>query len=476
MTRDLILRTVPWLAGLLLTGAAQADPPALSITDPGQGVYDFVAHAAELSGLTRYTGSVYFAVSDAANQRRVYQLEINVNPANGRITNAAVIATNTVSTGYDLEGIAYHPGRGTLFIADEGQHPAGGFIREHRISDGALLGTVTIPARMLEDRNNYGLESLSWSGEALWTANEEALENESALSTATSGSVVRLQKFNSVFQAAGQWAYLTDSFGYDSPLTTVERSGVCDLLALPDGRLLVLERALGFGFIPSYRNRLYHVDFSGATDVSAIPNLDAGGFTPVSKTLLWERNMGSVSSRNFEGIALGPPLPLIGLTSHSVLLIADNGGGTNQHLCALVLHGLEIASTPLEHWRKHYWGTIQNLGDAADEADSDGDRLPNIFEYAFGRNPLQVEAVGAVTPLLSSTHAGLSFTLTNNAPDVIVRMEQNSVGLHTNAWTTAGIHETRTTKGDQIQVTTWVTNPPPSTVSSLFLRLRASVP
>lgn len=51
-------------------------------------------------------------------------------------------------------------------------------------------------------------------------------------------------------------------------------------------------------------------------------------YTPVTKTLLWEKNMGSIATRNFEGIALGPALPAISSTSYSVLLVADNGGGT----------------------------------------------------------------------------------------------------------------------------------------------------
>ncbi|MBP7825599.1 MAG: esterase-like activity of phytase family protein [Verrucomicrobia bacterium] len=464
------------LAGLWLVTGARADLHPLTITDPEQGVYDYVAYAAELSGLTRYTGDVYFAVSDAVNQRRVYQLEIRVHPTNGYITHAAVLATNTVAAGYDLEGIAYHPERGTLFIADEGRHPAGGFIREHRLADGAWVGNVALPPRMLENRDNFGLESLSWSGEALWTANEEALENESALATATTGSLVRLQKFDRAFRAAGQWAYRTDPYDYDSPLTTLERSGVSDLLALPDGRLLVLERALGVGLIPTFRNRLYWVDFTGATDVSAIPNLDAGGFQPVGKRLLWERNMGIIPSRNFEGLALGSALPQLGPTSHSVLLIADNGGGTNQHLYALILHGLEIARTPLEHWRQQHWGTILNEDAAANAADPDGDRWPNLFEYAFGRNPRQAGPTPPVTPLGSAEQAGLSYVLTNSATDVIVWMEQNPVGPHTDAWTTAGIHETRVTNGNQIHVTAWVTNPPPATAGDLFLRLRAHVP
>jgi Esterase-like activity of phytase len=108
---------------------------------------------------------------------------------------------------------------------------------------------------------------------------------------------VRLQRFDGLLAPAGQWAYLTDP-----------SDGVVDLLALPDGNLLALERAFRVGSPQGYRNRIYLIDFAEATDVSDIPDLDAGGFTSVKKTLLWERNLGSTSTHDFEGIALGPIL------------------------------------------------------------------------------------------------------------------------------------------------------------------------
>lgn len=455
---------------LLLATRAQA---AVTITDPGQGVYDFTAEATELSGLTRFSGNTYYAISDDANQRKVYQLDISVNPLNGHITAVALPQTNTLATGYDLEGIAFFPPRGTFIISDEGQHPAGGFLREHTLPSGNLVQTLAVPAVMQNDRANFGFESCAWGAGALWTANEEALTQESALSTATTGSLIRLQKLNHLFAPAGQWAYQTDSYGNDSSLTTAERSGVSDLLALPDGNLLVLERALGFGLIPSYRNRLYLVDFTSATDVSAINDLDGASYTPVTKTLLWERNHGSISTRNFEGIALGPALPAVGANSYSVLLIADNGGGTQQHLYALIVHGV-VAPPPLSQWRQGHWGTTNNLGAAANDADPDGDSLFNLLEYGLGRNPVIAETTPAYTLLQSNNSLGLAFTLTLSAPDVTVQAEQNTLGLDMVAWTTSGLLDTRVTNGTTIQVEFWINPTPPPAQTNLFLRLRAT--
>jgi len=100
--------------------------------------------------------------------------------------------------------------------------------------------------------------------------------------------------------------------------------------ALPGGALLVLERAYGAGGL---RNRLYEVDFAGATDVAALPSLVGATYQPVRKRLLWERQFPDT---NYEGAALGPPLSDGG---YSLILISDDGHGQRQTLYALVLHG-----------------------------------------------------------------------------------------------------------------------------------------
>lgn len=420
----------PLLAAFLsITTKALA---VVTITDPGQDVFDFTASVAELSGLTWLAGTTYHAVSDDANQRKVFELNIDVNPANGRITGASVAASITLSTGYDLEGIAYCRPRGTWFVSDEGQFPAGGYLREHTLPDGNLLQSLAIPAVMLNDRSNFGFESCAWGAGALWTANEEALAQESAISTASTGSLVRLQRFDHLLNPAGQWVYQTDSFGFDSSLTTAERSGVSDLLALPDGNLLVLERTLGVAFIPSFRNRIYLVNFAGATDVSGIADLDGAVYTRVTKTLLWEKNMGSVMTRNFEGIALGAALPALGSNSYSVLLVADNGSGTQQHLYALVINGV-VAPSPIAQWRQGFWGTPEALGPAADDADPDGDGVRNFLEYAFRGIP---NLAGQTSLPQSSTASGrLALIFTRNITNTDLTMTVQAADTPIGPWT-----------------------------------------
>lgn len=148
------------------------------------------------------------------------------------------------------------------------------------------------------------------------------------------------------FSALGQWAYRTDSisgtptFGAGSI-----RSGLVDLLALPTGGVLALEREFGgASLVPDFRSRIYELDFTGSTDVTSFSSLNAGGFTSVGKTLLWQ---GDFASTNFEGMTLGPE---IDNGAYSLLLISDNGSGANgqrQDLYSFTLQGVPEPSTIL---------------------------------------------------------------------------------------------------------------------------------
>jgi hypothetical protein len=297
---------------------------ATVITDPGQGVFTYTGSAPGLSGITWLGGNSYYAVSDSAGAPDIYPVTIALN-ANGTVSSASVGGAFALATGADPEGIAFHPARGTLFVSDEGSHPDGGYVREFNRFTGALVNSLTIPSVMLRDRPSLGFEALTLGAGSIWIANEQALEHESHTANSTEGSTVRLQRFNdSTLAPSGQWAYRTDPY-----------HGAPDLVALPDGRLLVLERTSSFGSGSTWHNRIYLVDFSQATDTSAIADLDGASFTLTSKTLLWDADMGTQSTRNFEGIALGPQLDE---DTYSLVLIADNGTGSTQHLYALTLH------------------------------------------------------------------------------------------------------------------------------------------
>jgi hypothetical protein len=109
---------------------------------------------------------------------------------------------------------------------------------------------------------------------------------------------------------------------------------VVDVLPWTASTLLVLEREFGGSFVPDFRSRLYGVDVTAASDVSALASLTGGGFTPLAKTLLWQGDFGQ---SNFEGMTFGPTLA-DGWTS--LLLVSDNASGaagSRQDLYALAV-------------------------------------------------------------------------------------------------------------------------------------------
>jgi hypothetical protein len=310
--------------------------PGLKLTATGQGLFPLgsgTTGAAELSGITYDGGSTYYAVGDNG-AKSIWQLSTVLAARFGWVNSGAVATgISAPALGSDSEGIALRPG--TAWISDESTST----ISEFSLGTGLKVGAVAVPAiyRPVNVQNNFGLEALSYGAGKLWTANEEALKSDGSLSTTRAGSWVRIQEFGGAdVTPAGQYAYRTERISGLSPFITVERSGLVDLLALPDGRVLSLERELG-GFLPSFRSRVYLLDFGTATDVSALPTLTAGGFTPVGKTLLWQ---SVFLMNNFEGITLGPRLSD---GSYSVLLVSDDGAGESrqrQDLYSLVLRGL----------------------------------------------------------------------------------------------------------------------------------------
>ena len=163
--------------------------------------------------------------------------------------------------------------------------------------------------------------------------------DDGPLSTREQGSRVRLQKFtrtgpDAAWTPAGQWAYVTDPIG-GAPFLDKARSGVSDVLCLDDGTLLVLEREMsirkGDLLLPSFRCRIYEVDFAGATDTSGLLSLTDPSVHPVKKTRRFGARTGFAM---YEGSCLGPELAD---GSRSVLLVADGDDGAANRILALKL-------------------------------------------------------------------------------------------------------------------------------------------
>jgi len=304
-----------WLSA---SGMAVADTVIEDV--PGQPYFPFeYRDATDFSGLTWVDGREFFAVSDKV--RAVFPMNIAIDASKGRIESAVVGTRKTVKTrAGDFEGVAYVPEKRRLYISAEDGNAIMGF----DLRSGAV-SAVAVPPVFSHARRNKSLESLTFSSKigSFWTANEEALDGDGPVSDSKSGTVVRLQRFDRNLRASGQFAYRTEP---SAVRLQNAGTGVSDLVLLPNGELLVLERVVGiFGLAA----KIFRADVRDATDTSGVPKLDGAEFTPAAKTLLFSRPTLTV---NFEGIALGPPLDS---GWRSLILIADSGGGTTHHLMPL---------------------------------------------------------------------------------------------------------------------------------------------
>ena len=259
-----------------------------------------------LSGITYLGGNTYAAVMDNSNKLIFLTIEID---SDGAILSSQVTGGLTLADTRDFEGIAYTGAqRNSVFLADEGT-PS---VREYSLADGTLMQLPTMPDVFQNIASDRGLESLALNPvmSELWSANEEALTVDGFLATETSGTTVRLLRYevagDTYTTPAGQFAYEVQPI-HGIPLPG-SSSGLVEIVAIPGGGLLALERSAALSAEGIFKNSIFAIDSAGATDVSTFTEgLLGETFTPVTKTELWS---GAVvpAGMNMEGLTLGPAL------------------------------------------------------------------------------------------------------------------------------------------------------------------------
>ncbi len=286
--------------------------------------------AEELSGIT-YKGPgatalhhTFLAVQDDGG--KLLTLDVELSPT-GSLVAASTTASLTLAASFDFEGAAYtNPTRNSVFLSEENS-PG---VREYDLSTGATLQTASIPSVFSNRRANRGFEALARSpdGSTMWVANEEALTVDGPLATASTGTTVRLLKLNvdgNAVSAAEQYAYQVQPI-HLSGIRSERRSGLADLVTLPDGTLFGLERSFDVGVSALlYKSRIYEIDATSATDVGTAPfntGLIGKSYTPVSKELIWSGSAAGANGQNLEGLTLGPRLAngnwlLVGVVDNS---------------------------------------------------------------------------------------------------------------------------------------------------------------
>ncbi|HEY4562457.1 MAG TPA: esterase-like activity of phytase family protein [Thermoanaerobaculia bacterium] len=337
-----------WLALTLAAGscaphalAPPAEPP-LALLGSGPLIVPFGAtvggfRVGGLSGLARAADGTYLAVVDNEGETpaRVFRLAFTVSengvaPLPGKtplqVPLAAIPLAGLDGRNFDGEGLALEPS-GEILISSETE-PS---IREVSL-DGRTLRSLPVPDLFLGGtpgrgiRSNLGFESLTLApgGNVLWTANERALQQDAPEDLARPSPVrlLRYERRNGGFVPGAQFVYEVEPLQQKMGAGFKIR-GLADLLALPGGDLLALEREFvqGRGFVI----QIFRVSPAGATDVSGVESLAgplAGrNWTPVRKTLVYDFARSGLVPDNLEGMAFGPALPD---GSRTLVLVSDN--------------------------------------------------------------------------------------------------------------------------------------------------------
>lgn len=273
--------------------------------------------AGNYSGIAYLGDDRYAVVSDKSEHCGFFIFNIKIDSITGKIVSIANEGFRTDSTANrDQEGIAFFPKASTIFIAGEADNQ----VLEYDILGRATGRRLEMPDAFAHATHNYGLESLTYNSTThrFWTTSESTLPIDGEQSTATNGiaNKLRLQSFGDSLYAREHYYYVMDK-------PTANRKaqhyamGVSELLALDDGKLVVLEREF---FVPKKkigsfaRCKLYEVS----------PTLAQHGDT-LRKTLVADfttrLNLASRSIANYEGMCLGKRLAD---GSQTLVMISDS--------------------------------------------------------------------------------------------------------------------------------------------------------
>jgi hypothetical protein len=300
-----------------------------------------------LSGITREPDGTWLAVvdNDEKTPARVFRLafevgEDGVKPPPGKalrdVPLGAIRLEGLDGGNFDGEGIALEPS-GRLLVSSETE-PS---IREVS-PEGRILAELPVPPIFKKEdrsgiRNNEGFEPLTLEpgGDVLWTANERPLQQDFP-DDKTRPSPVRLLRYErrgEGFVPAAQYVY---------EIGPIERlgagfatRGLVDLLPLPGGDLLALERE--YVELRGLEIQIFRVSLDGATDVSGLNTLAGTSWTPVRKTLLFDFGRIGFVPDNIEAMTFGPDLPD---GSRTLVLVSDNNFARLQQtqIIALRIH------------------------------------------------------------------------------------------------------------------------------------------
>lgn len=273
----------------------------------------------QFSAITHVSGNRYAIIHDNYKGGGIVYLDFTVNNYGslGSVSCEIPAGTSSATNNREPEGIAYVPSTNTLFVAAEGDQQ----ILEYDL-DGYPTGRrLEVPEDMKKGSSvgNAGFESLAYNANTglFWTTTENTISRDKNYTTDGS-MLVRLQSFiGSDLKAGKRYLYLTDKPQTDKSTANIYAFGISDILALDDGKLLIMEREahipngsiieMGLGTVVYIK--LYEVD----------PVNDKGGILSKRLAKSFSYNTALAFS-NYEGIGFGPTVN----GKQSVLMICDS--------------------------------------------------------------------------------------------------------------------------------------------------------
>ena len=266
--------------------------------------------AGEYSGIVGVGENSYAVVHDKFNGGGIVFFDIRFDSSGNvrSIKESIPSATSDSGAQRDVEGITYIGGK--LLVSGESDQK----ILEYDL-DGKPTGRgLEIPLDMGKGfvQSNNGFESLTSNEKTglIWTTTECALEKDMEYCPLENmGSLMRIQSFSAeTYKPQRRYLYLMDK-AQETEIYLNYVHGISDMLALDDGKLIVMEREVNADvskFVARTHTKLYLID----------PVNDKGGI--LSKTLIYSFDNGNLETANFEGMCLGP--------DGTILLINDSQG------------------------------------------------------------------------------------------------------------------------------------------------------
>jgi hypothetical protein len=340
--------------------SAPVKPPALATKPPK---LEFIGEAkiptgtqflsTEIGGLSGLTydsqKDLYYAISDDRGQKgpaRIYSFKINLKDGclgpTDLLPQSVIRLTDEANAsfavnGIDAEGIAFEPGVG-LWVSSEGEAKTliPPFVRLFSLF-GRQQRSLDLPAKLMPTatsgvRNNAALESLtlSPSNQFLYTGTEVAIVQDGTEPTIKDRSSSRIYQFDRASgKVVGEFVYPVESIAQPTLTPGLQSTGLVELLAVSDRRLIAMERSYSTLATPvagqsGMTIRIFSIDLTNATNIMANEGLvktPIATLKPVQKTLLLDLKDLKIPLDNVEGMTFGPRL-LNGL--RTLVLVSDN--------------------------------------------------------------------------------------------------------------------------------------------------------